>query len=67
MLEADLQHPTGIYDHLDEIQLVDCREPYEWNAGRIEGAIHPPTELDHRRRRFRPGQDEAGRRRVPDR
>ena len=32
----------GVHDHLDEIQLVDCREPYEWEAGRIEGAVLLP-------------------------
>jgi rhodanese-related sulfurtransferase len=32
----------GVHDHLDEIQLVDCREPYEWEAGRIEGAVLMP-------------------------
>jgi rhodanese-related sulfurtransferase len=38
----ELTTPRGTYEHLDEIQLVDCREPYEWEAGRIEGAIHIP-------------------------
>jgi rhodanese-related sulfurtransferase len=28
-----------------EIQLVDVREPYEWEAGRVEGARH--IELEH--------------------
>jgi rhodanese-related sulfurtransferase len=32
----------GVFERLDEIQLVDCREPYEWEAGRIEGAVHIP-------------------------
>jgi rhodanese-related sulfurtransferase len=32
----------GVHDRLDEIQLVDCREPYEWEAGRVAGAIHIP-------------------------
>ncbi len=31
-----------MHERLNEIQLVDCREPYEWEAGRIEGAIHVP-------------------------
>jgi rhodanese-related sulfurtransferase len=38
----ELTTPRGTFDHLDEVQLVDCREPYEWNAGRVEGAIHVP-------------------------
>jgi rhodanese-related sulfurtransferase len=41
MLE-ELTTPRGTFEHLDEVQLVDCREPYEWNAGRVEGAIHIP-------------------------
>ena len=31
-----------VHDRLSDIQLVDCREPYEWEAGRIEGAVHIP-------------------------
>jgi rhodanese-related sulfurtransferase len=41
MLE-ELTTPRGTFERLDDIQLVDCREPYEWQAGRIEGAIHIP-------------------------
>jgi rhodanese-related sulfurtransferase len=37
-----LTDPKGVYEHLDEVQLVDCREHYEWHAGRIEQAIHVP-------------------------
>jgi rhodanese-related sulfurtransferase len=32
----------GVHERLDDIQLVDCRELYEWEAGRIEGAVHIP-------------------------
>ncbi len=39
---SDLNHPRGVYERRDEVQIVDCREPYEWEAGRIEGAIHIP-------------------------
>jgi rhodanese-related sulfurtransferase len=39
---SDLSTPKGAYDRLAEIQLVDCRERYEWDAGRVEGAIHIP-------------------------
>jgi rhodanese-related sulfurtransferase len=38
----ELTTPRGVSEHLDEIQLVDCRELYEWSAGRIEGAVHMP-------------------------
>src|SRR5712691_8013475 len=38
----DLTHVKGVFDHLDEIQLVDCREQYEWDAGRVPEAVHIP-------------------------
>jgi rhodanese-related sulfurtransferase len=38
----ELSTVRGVHDRLEEIQLVDCREPYEWEAGRVEGAIHIP-------------------------
>jgi rhodanese-related sulfurtransferase len=38
----DLEHPRGVFEHLDAIQLVDCRERDEWDAGRIDGAILLP-------------------------
>jgi rhodanese-related sulfurtransferase len=41
-MSEHLTNVKGVNDHLDEIQLVDCREPHEWQAGRVEGAIHIP-------------------------
>jgi rhodanese-related sulfurtransferase len=41
-VRTDLTTPKGAYERLAEIQLVDCREPYEWNAGRVDGAVHLP-------------------------
>jgi len=35
----DLRH---IHEHESEFQILDVREPWEWEAGRIEGAIHIP-------------------------
>ena len=32
--------PEQLAERKDEVQLVDVREPYEWEAGRIEGARH---------------------------
>jgi rhodanese-related sulfurtransferase len=32
----------GIFDRREDLQILDVREPYEWEAGRIEGAIHIP-------------------------
>ena len=36
-LEID---PAELAERLGDVQLVDVREPYEWEAGRIEGARH---------------------------
>lgn len=41
-MSEHLTSPKGVFERLAEIQLVDCRERYEWDAGRIEGAIHLP-------------------------
>jgi rhodanese-related sulfurtransferase len=41
-MSEDLTNVKGVHDRLREVQLVDCREPYEWKAGRIEGAVHIP-------------------------
>jgi rhodanese-related sulfurtransferase len=32
--------PREVAERLDEVQLVDVREPYEFEAGRIAGARH---------------------------
>ena len=32
----------GLYESKDSWQILDVREPYEWRAGHIEGAIHVP-------------------------
>ena len=34
--------PRQVADRLDEVQLIDVREADEWEAGRIEGALHIP-------------------------
>ena len=39
---SDLTDPRQVYERRDELQLLDVREPYEWEAGRIEGAVHIP-------------------------
>ena len=38
----DLTEPRGVFARRDEIQIVDVRESYEWEAGRIEGSVHIP-------------------------
>jgi rhodanese-related sulfurtransferase len=40
---SDLSNVRDVYERLADIQLVDCREPYEWEAGRVPGAIHIPV------------------------
>jgi rhodanese-related sulfurtransferase len=40
---SDLSNVREVYDRLGEVQLVDCREAYEWEAGRVDGAIHIPV------------------------
>jgi rhodanese-related sulfurtransferase len=39
---TDLTTSSGLAERLGDVQVVDCREPYEWVAGRIEGSIHLP-------------------------
>ena len=55
-MSEHLTNVKGVADQLDDIQLVDCREQYEWDAGRVEGAVHIPlnaimggagADLDH--------------------
>jgi rhodanese-related sulfurtransferase len=41
-MSEHLTDVKGVHERLGQIQLVDCREPYEWEAGRVEGAIHLP-------------------------
>lgn len=44
MTDLDLTDPRTIDEHRDEVQLLDVREPFEWEAGRIEGAVHIPLQ-----------------------
>ena len=37
-----MQDLQQVYERRDDVQIVDCREGWEWAAGRIEGAIHIP-------------------------
>ena len=39
---TELTTSRGLAEHLGEVQVVDCREPYEWAAGRIDGSVHLP-------------------------
>jgi hydroxyacylglutathione hydrolase len=31
-----------VFDRKDEVQILDVREPYEWEAGHVEGSVHVP-------------------------
>ena len=42
MEDIDLSSARDVHVHLAEVQIVDVREDYEWEAGRIETAIHIP-------------------------
>jgi rhodanese-related sulfurtransferase len=37
-----MDDPRAVFDHRDDYQLLDVREPYEWDAGHIEESIHLP-------------------------
>ena len=41
---SEMVQPSEVYPKLDDVQIVDVREPYEWEAGHIAGAIHIPLQ-----------------------
>jgi rhodanese-related sulfurtransferase len=43
---------TQAFEQRDDVQLLDVREPFEWAAGHIDGAVHVPMHS------LRDGQDE---------
>ncbi len=58
----------GVHESLDDIQLVDCREQYEWDAGRVDGRDpHPAERRSWPAPEPSPGPREAGRRDLPER
>lgn len=42
MAEPELATPRACNERRDEIQILDVREDWEWEAGHIEGALHIP-------------------------
>lgn len=34
--------PRELYEKQEQIQILDVREPYEWDAGHIDGSVHIP-------------------------
>lgn len=37
-----MANPREVYERKDEVQILDVREPYEWEAGHVDGSIHVP-------------------------
>lgn len=37
-----MNDPRELYEKQDQVQILDVREPYEWEAGHIDGALHVP-------------------------
>lgn len=42
MSENDLTTAKGCWEQRDEVQILDVREDWEWDAGHIEGSVHIP-------------------------
>lgn len=38
----DVNDPREVYEQRGQCQILDVREPYEWEAGHIEEAVHIP-------------------------
>ncbi|MGH2556655.1 MAG: rhodanese-like domain-containing protein [Actinomycetota bacterium] len=37
-----MNDPRELHEKQDQVQILDVREPYEWEAGHIDGAMHIP-------------------------
>ncbi len=37
-----MNDPREVYEQRGQLQILDVREPYEWEAGHIEEAVHIP-------------------------
>lgn len=42
MSQAELTTCRGAWERRDQVQILDVREQWEWDAGHIEGAVHIP-------------------------
>lgn len=42
MSENEFTRPRGCWEKRDEVQILDVREGWEWDAGHIEGSTHIP-------------------------
>ena len=41
-MSVPTETPQGLAARLADVQVLDVREPEEWSAGHIDGAIHAP-------------------------
>ncbi len=41
-MSEDLTDAKTVFDRREDLQILDVREPFEVEAGRIEGAVHIP-------------------------
>ena len=37
-----MNDPRQLYQKQGQVQILDVREPYEWDAGHIDGSVHIP-------------------------
>ncbi|HEV8682144.1 MAG TPA: rhodanese-like domain-containing protein [Actinomycetota bacterium] len=42
MTETDLTQARGCWERRDDVQILDVREGWEWDAGHIDGSLHIP-------------------------
>ena len=41
----DVNDPREVYEQRGQWEILDVREPYEWEAGHIEDAVHIPLRM----------------------
>jgi rhodanese-related sulfurtransferase len=39
---SDLTDARTVFERRDEVQILDVREPHEWEDGHVEGSVHMP-------------------------
>ena len=42
MTDTDLTSCRIVWERRDDVQILDVREQWEWDAGHIDGAVHIP-------------------------
>ena len=41
-MNEDLTDAKAVYERREDVQILDVREPHEWEAGHVEGSVHLP-------------------------